>query len=55
VLRRQKFRSFLLAGPKNFLANEWDKSQAQKRGGGKKVLAHRIPTENACEPFGHFR
>ena len=34
-----KFRSFLLASLKNFLANEWDKSQAQKRGGGKKVLA----------------
>jgi len=34
-----KFRSFLLASLKNYLANEWDKSQAQKRGGGKQVLA----------------
>jgi len=29
-----RFRSFLLAALKNFLANEWDKSRAQKRGGG---------------------
>jgi RNA polymerase sigma-70 factor (ECF subfamily) len=29
-----KFRAFLLAALKHFLANEWDKSQAQKRGGG---------------------
>lgn len=29
-----RFRSFLLASMKHFLANEWDKSQAQKRGGG---------------------
>jgi len=27
-----KFRSFLLASLKNFLANEWDKTQALKRG-----------------------
>lgn len=29
-----KFRSFLLAAMKNFLANEWDKIKTQKRGGG---------------------
>ena len=29
-----KFRAFLLASMKHFLANEWDKSRAQKRGGG---------------------
>jgi len=29
-----KFRAFLLAALKHFLANEWDRSQAQKRGGG---------------------
>jgi RNA polymerase sigma-70 factor (ECF subfamily) len=28
-----KFRAFLLASMKHFLANEWDKSQTQKRGG----------------------
>jgi len=29
-----RFRSFLLASLKHFLANEWDKARAQKRGGG---------------------
>ena len=33
-----KFRAFLLASLKHFLANEWDKSQAQKRGGGAEHL-----------------
>lgn len=31
---RGKFRSFLLAALKHFLANEWDKARAEKRGGG---------------------
>jgi len=30
---RGRFRAFLLAALKNFLANEWDKSQCRKRGG----------------------
>ena len=30
---RGKFRAFLLASLKHFLANEWDKSRRQKRGG----------------------
>jgi len=29
-----KFRSFLLASVKNFLANDWDRNQAMRRGGG---------------------
>ncbi len=29
-----KFRAFLLAALKHFLANEWDRTQRQKRGGG---------------------
>ena len=29
-----RFRSFLLASLKHFLANEWDRERAQKRGGG---------------------
>jgi DNA-directed RNA polymerase specialized sigma24 family protein len=33
-----KFRAFLLASLKHFLANEWDRSQSQKRGGGKAIL-----------------
>ena len=31
---RGRFRAFLLAALKHFLANEWDKAQRQKRGGG---------------------
>ena len=31
---RGRFRAFLLASLKHFLANEWDKSQRHKRGGG---------------------
>jgi DNA-directed RNA polymerase specialized sigma24 family protein len=34
-----KFRTFLLVCLKRFLANEWDKTQAQKRGGGKAPLS----------------
>jgi RNA polymerase sigma factor (sigma-70 family) len=36
---RGKFRAFLLASLKHFLANEWDKSQRQKRGGGGQHLS----------------
>jgi RNA polymerase sigma-70 factor (ECF subfamily) len=31
---RGRFRTFLLACLKNFLANEWDRATAEKRGGG---------------------
>lgn len=34
-----KFRSFLLASLKNFLANEWGRGQRQKRGGGQRLLS----------------
>jgi RNA polymerase sigma-70 factor (ECF subfamily) len=34
-----KFRAFLLASVKHFLANEWDKQHAQKRGGGVRIIA----------------
>jgi len=34
-----KFRTFLLTSLTHFLANEWDKSQAQRRGGGGRVLS----------------
>jgi RNA polymerase sigma-70 factor (ECF subfamily) len=34
-----KFRAFLLAALKHFLANEWDRSQTQKRGGGETLLS----------------
>jgi len=32
--QRGRFRAFLLAALKHFLANEWDKTRRQKRGGG---------------------
>jgi RNA polymerase sigma factor (sigma-70 family) len=32
-----RFRSFLLASMNHFLADEWDKSRAQKRGGGRVI------------------
>ena len=34
-----KFRSFLLASLKHFLANEWDKAQALKRGGQFRIIS----------------
>ena len=36
---RGRFRTFLLTSLTNFLANEWDKSQAQRRGGGCEILS----------------
>jgi RNA polymerase sigma factor (sigma-70 family) len=36
---RGRFRSYLLASLKHFLANEWDKARAQKRGGGQVPIA----------------
>ncbi len=37
--KRGRFRSFLLAACKNFLADEWDKGRAIKRGGGRKTFS----------------
>jgi RNA polymerase sigma-70 factor (ECF subfamily) len=36
---RGRFRSFLLVAVKNYLANEWDRQSALKRGGGKPLLS----------------
>lgn len=36
---RGRFRAFLLAAAKHFLANEWDKDHAKKRGGGHRVVS----------------
>jgi RNA polymerase sigma-70 factor (ECF subfamily) len=36
---RGRFRAFLLTALKRFMANEWDKEVAQKRGGGKSPLS----------------
>jgi RNA polymerase sigma-70 factor (ECF subfamily) len=37
--RKGKFRAFLLAAMKHFLADEWDRSRAQKRGGGRVLVS----------------
>jgi RNA polymerase sigma factor (sigma-70 family) len=36
---RGRFRSFLLSALRNFLTNEWHRSQATKRGGGMSVMS----------------
>lgn len=36
---RGRFRSFLLSAMKHFLANEWHKAHARKRGGGQPILS----------------
>jgi RNA polymerase sigma-70 factor (ECF subfamily) len=45
-----RFRSFLLASMKHFLANEWDKANAQKRGGGRPLIS--IDAAAAESSFG---
>src|SRR5688572_25125551 len=48
-----KFRSFLLTSLQNYLADEWQRSQAAKRGGGMTVLSLDAETAEhryACEP-----
>ncbi|HEX7569430.1 MAG TPA: sigma-70 family RNA polymerase sigma factor [Verrucomicrobiae bacterium] len=52
-----RFRSFLLASLKHFLANEWDKTKAQKRGGGQILIPIDVATaETSCgiEPADHL-
>jgi DNA-directed RNA polymerase specialized sigma24 family protein len=36
---RGRFRSFLLTSLKHFLANDWDRQRAQKRGGSQRLLS----------------
>lgn len=37
--QKGRFRTFLLVALKRFLANEWDKARAQKRGGGQQPIS----------------
>ena len=54
---RGRFRSFLLKSLQHFLVNEWVRGQAQKRGGGQKVLpldeeaAERIYQQEMSSPL----
>lgn len=43
-----RFRSFLLASLKHFLTNEWDRSQAQKRGGHYEMVSIDAAVEASC-------
>jgi RNA polymerase sigma factor (sigma-70 family) len=46
---RGRFRSFLLASLKHFLANEWEKARARKRGGDAQVIPLEFDTaETRC-------
>lgn len=45
---RGRFRSFLLTSISHFLANEWDKARAQKRGGGRIVPLESDVAEANC-------
>lgn len=47
--QRGRFRSFLLASLKHFLAHEWEKARAQKRGGRAQVISLDLDTaETRC-------
>jgi hypothetical protein len=46
-----RFRAFLLAALKHFLANEWDKARAQKRGGGVVPASWDAETRYQREPL----
>jgi len=46
---RGRFRSFLLGSLKNFLASEWEKARAQKRGGRVQLIPLQLDTaETRC-------
>ena len=42
--QKGRFRSFLLTAMNHFLADEWDRLKAQKRGGGRRVLPLEVET-----------
>src|SRR6185369_12028348 len=48
---RGRFRSFLLAAMKNFLANEWEKAHAKKRGGGEIPISIDAETTEGGRPL----
>jgi DNA-directed RNA polymerase specialized sigma24 family protein len=46
--KKGKFRTFLLAAFTHFLSNEYDRANALKRGGGKIISLHEVPTGDIC-------
>ncbi len=60
---RGRFRSYLLGAMKHFLANEWHRSRAQKRGGGVTIIEldaldpearYALEPVEACDPDAGF-
>lgn len=49
-----RFRAFLLAALKRFLANEWDKARSQKRGGGAVLISRDAETQYRREPLNEL-
>ncbi len=50
-----RFRTFLLVSFTNFLANEYDRANAQKRGGGKVVVSLDTLTDEQIKQFENSR
>ena len=48
---RGRFRSFLITAFKHFLANEWDKAKAQKRGGSYKIHSLDLSVDDSVVSF----
>jgi RNA polymerase sigma-70 factor (ECF subfamily) len=48
---RGRFRTFLLSALSHFLANEWDKARAQKRGGQVEIVP--LQLDSAETRYGH--
>lgn len=48
---RGRFRSFLLASLKHYMANEWDRSQALKRGGGFRMVSLDVSAAESRHPW----
>ncbi len=55
--QKGKFRSFLLASLNHFLADEWDKAMAQKRGGAHRFISlddEEVEKRYQLEPASHL-
>jgi RNA polymerase sigma factor (sigma-70 family) len=46
--QKYRFRSFLLASLRNFVADEWRRAQTERRGGGKCILSLEFEQAESC-------